>query len=187
MEHETNAQGTFVPGAKNKSIFIRASSVVIFGTVMREVKGETNMKRFLAWVCTRTSGSRAAEAQEAALHRYAMRHQGLIVRQWRTSNAPHSFDYLLAREQFLAYAKEHADTLDGILFYSLDRAAHNISELRTLVRLEVEHGLKLIFVGEPYENKPAARLERRFVTGLLGVFQVRKPENPQEKPTESKE
>lgn len=145
------------------------------------------MKRFLAWVCTRAKGGRAADAQEAALHRYAMRHQGLIVRIWRVTNAPHGFDYLLAREQFLSYAKENAGTLDGILFYALDRAAHDISELRTLVRLEVQHGLTLIFVAEPYENKPAARLERRFVTGLLDVFDAVKPRNPQEKPTESKD
>jgi DNA invertase Pin-like site-specific DNA recombinase len=144
------------------------------------------MKRYLAWVCTRASGGRAADAQEAALQRYAMRHQGLIVRLWRATNAPHSFDYLLAREQLLGYAKEHAGTLDGILFYSLDRAAHNLSELRALVRLEVEHGLKLIFVAEPYENKPAARLERRFVTGLLGMFERAKPRKVQERPPEKR-
>jgi DNA invertase Pin-like site-specific DNA recombinase len=138
------------------------------------------MKRYLAWVCTRTRGGRAADAQEAALHRYAMRHQGVIVRTWRTTSAPHCFDSLLAREQLLAYAKENAGHLEGILFYSLDRAAHNLSELRALVRLEIEDGIRLIFVSEPYENKPAARLERRFVTGLLDFFNARKAGDPHE-------
>ncbi len=145
------------------------------------------MKRYLAWVCTRTKGGRAADAQEAALHRYAMRHHGMIVRIWRTTRGPHRFDDLLAREQLHSYAKENAGTLDGILFYTLDRAAHDLSELRALVRLEIEHGLKLIFVAEPYENHPAARLERRFVTGLLGVFETGKRPIPEEKPTESKD
>jgi hypothetical protein len=139
------------------------------------------MKRYLAWVCTRTRGGRAADAQEAALHRYAMRHQGIIVRTWRSTSAPHCFDSLLAREQLLAYAKENAGNLEGILFYSLDRAAQNLSELRALVRLEVEHGIRLIFVGEPYENKPAARLERRFVTGLLDLFDSGKSRDPRQR------
>jgi len=104
------------------------------------------------------------------MHRYAARHQGQIVRLWRTSGAADCFDHRLARELLLAYVKQNAGNLDGILFYRLDRAARTIAELRELVRLEVEHGVRLIFVAEPYENKPAARLERRFLTGLLDVF-----------------
>src|SRR5947209_1525831 len=113
------------------------------------------MKRYLAWVCTNARRGRARAIQEAALHRFATRHDGTIVRMWRTSGAPDCFDHRLARELLLAYAKEHASELDGILFYRLDRAARTLSELKELVRLEVEHGVRLIFVAEPYENKPA--------------------------------
>jgi site-specific DNA recombinase len=128
------------------------------------------MKRYVAWVCSKVRRGRSRQVQEAALHRYAARHNGQIVRLWRTSGNLDCFEHRLARELLLAYVKEHAAELDGILFYRLDRAARNLSELKELVRLEVEHGVRLIFVAEPYENKPAARLERRFLTGLLDVF-----------------
>lgn len=128
------------------------------------------MKRYVAWVCTNARRGRAREAQEAAMHRYAARHNGQIVRLWRTSGPPDCFDHRVARELLLAYVKQNASSLDGILFYRLDRAARTLAELKELVRLEVQHGVRLIFVAEPYENKPAARLERRFLTGLLDVF-----------------
>jgi DNA invertase Pin-like site-specific DNA recombinase len=130
------------------------------------------MKRYLAWVCTRTKGGRAAEAQEVALYRYASRREGVIVRLWRTATAPDCQDCQQAREQLLSFAKQNAATLDGVLFYRLDRAAGSFAELRELVRLEVEYGVRLIFVAEPYENMPAARLERRFLAGLLDVAPV---------------
>ena len=133
------------------------------------------MRRYLAWVCTRTKGGRAAEAQEAALHRYASRRQGVILRLWRATTAPDSHECDLARQQLLTYAKENAARLDGVLFYRLDRAARSFAELRELVRLEVEYGVRLIFVAEPYENRPAARLERRFLAGLLDVARVVSP------------
>ena len=128
------------------------------------------MKRYIAWVCTQSRRGQARSVQEAAMHRYADRRKGKIVRLWRTSGPADSFDHRLARELLLKYAKENAGNLDGILFYRLDRAARTIAELKELVRLEVEHGIRLIFVAEPYENRTAARLERRFLTGLLDVF-----------------
>jgi DNA invertase Pin-like site-specific DNA recombinase len=128
------------------------------------------MKRYVAWVCTTKRKGRSRDVQEAAMRRYAERHNGTIVRLWRTSGAADCFDHRVARELLLAYVKENAANLNGILFYRLDRAARTLSELKELVRLEVEHGVRLIFVAEPYENKPAARLERRFLTGLLDVF-----------------
>jgi len=140
------------------------------------------MKRYVAWVCTNARRGRARGVQEAALQRYAERHNGHIVRLWRTSGAPDCFDHRLARELLLAYVKENAASIDGILFYRLDRAARTIAELKELVRLEVEHGVRLIFVAEPYENKPAARLERRFLTGLLDVFSGPSAEQSEQEP-----
>jgi DNA invertase Pin-like site-specific DNA recombinase len=145
------------------------------------------MKRYVAWVCTRTKGGRAAEAQEEALHRFASRRQGVIVRLWRTTTSPTSCECHLAREQMVAYVRQNASNLDGILFYRLDRAARTFGELRELVRLEVEQGVRLIFVAEPYENLPAARLERRFLTGMfevapLGGSRRSRKEKPAENP-----
>jgi DNA invertase Pin-like site-specific DNA recombinase len=128
------------------------------------------MKRYVAWVCTHSRKGRSRDIQEAAMRRYAERHNGTIVRLWRTSGPAEGFDHRVARELLLAYVKKNAADLDGILFYRLDRAARTLSELKELVRLEVERGVRLIFVAEPYENKAAARLERRFLTGLLDAF-----------------
>ena len=138
------------------------------------------MKRYIAWVCTNSRRGRAREAQEAAMQRYAARHNGQIVRLWRTSGPSDCFDHRLARELLLNYVKQNAARLDGILFYRLDRAARTLAELKELVRLEVQHKVRLIFVAEPYENKPAARLERRFLTGLLDVFSGPSGEYPGE-------
>ncbi len=66
----------------------------------------------------------------------------------------------------LAYAKEHAAELHGLLFYKVDRAARNLFDYVELERLESEHGLPFITVSQPTENTPAGRMQRRMLANV---------------------
>ena len=94
------------------------------------------------------------EVQEDALRRYAEQNDGRIARLYRIAETASKRDERKTFKELVAYAKEHARQLDGVLFFKVDRAARNLFDYVELERLEVDHGVPVIYVSQPTENTP---------------------------------
>ncbi|MCC6908165.1 MAG: recombinase family protein [Phycisphaerales bacterium] len=132
------------------------------------------MKRFVA--LSRVS-SREQEregfslaVQEDALKRYAVTAGGEIVRLFRIAETASKSDERKTFRELIAYAKKHAEELDGLLFYKVDRAARNLFDYVELERLESEYHLPFISVSQPTENNPAGRMMRRTLANMASFY-----------------
>jgi site-specific DNA recombinase len=122
------------------------------------------MKRFLALarVSSREQEREgfSLEVQEEALRNYAEREGGQIVKLYRIAETASKNEDRTAFKSLLAYASDHAQELDGILFYKVDRAARNLYDFVELERLEDKHKIPVVFISQPTENTPAGRMMR---------------------------
>jgi DNA invertase Pin-like site-specific DNA recombinase len=110
------------------------------------------------------------EVQEEALHRYAESQHGIIVKLFRIAETASKSEERKTFRELIAYARDHADELDGLLFFKVDRAARNLFDYVELERLESEHGLPAIFVSQPTENTPAGRMMRRTLANMAAFY-----------------
>ena len=110
------------------------------------------------------------EVQEEALERYAEQQGGQIGKLFRIAETATKPDERRTFRELLAYAKEHASEIAGVLFFKVDRAARNLFDYVELERLEVEHGLKVIYVTQPTENTPAGRMMRRTLANMASFY-----------------
>ncbi|QOJ17884.1 MAG: recombinase family protein [Phycisphaeraceae bacterium] len=132
------------------------------------------MKRFvaLARVSSREQEREgfSLAVQEDALRRYAASAGGEIVRLFRIAETASKSDERKTFRELIAYAKKHAEELDGLLFYKVDRAARNLFDYVELERLESEYGLAFISVSQPTENNPAGRMMRRTLANMASFY-----------------
>lgn len=110
------------------------------------------------------------EVQEDALHGYAERNNGEIVRFFRVAETASKAAERKAFKELLDYSKRHAHQLDGILFYKVDRAARNLFDYVELERLESECDIAFISVSQPTENTPAGRMQRRVLASMASFY-----------------
>ena len=108
--------------------------------------------------------------QEDALKRYATLADGEIVRFYRIAETASKTDERKAFKELIAFAKKHAEELDGLLFYKVDRAARNIFDYVELERLESEYGVPFISVSQPTDNNPAGRMMRRTLANMASFY-----------------
>jgi DNA invertase Pin-like site-specific DNA recombinase len=110
------------------------------------------------------------DVQEESLQQYANRHNGEIVRMFRIAETASKRDERKTFKALLEFAKSHARTLDGLLFYKVDRAARNLFDYVELERLESEYDLQFISVSQPTENTPAGRMQRRVLASMASFY-----------------
>ena len=132
------------------------------------------MKRFvaLARVSSREQEREgfSLAVQEDGLKRYAQQAGGEIIHLFRIAETASKHDERKAFRELVAFAKKHAETLDGLLFYKVDRAARNLFDYVELERLESEYGLPFISVSQPTENTPAGRMMRRTLANMASFY-----------------
>lgn len=142
--------------------------------VNRAVRKPDEAKRFiaLARVSSREQEREgfSLDVQVDALTRYAERQRGRIVKLFRVAETASKTDERKAFKELLAYARENARRLDGILVYKIDRAARNLFDYVELERLESVHGVPLIAVSQPTENTPAGRMHRRVLASMASFY-----------------
>jgi len=110
------------------------------------------------------------EVQEDALRRYATQAGGEIVKLFRIAETASKGDERKTFRELVAYAKKNAASLDGLLFYKVDRAARNLFDYVELERLESEYDLPFISVSQPTENTPAGRMMRRTLANMASFY-----------------
>lgn len=110
------------------------------------------------------------EVQEEALQKYAERHNGDIVKMFKIAETASKPQERNTFRELLDYVKSHADELDGMLFYKLDRACRNLADYVELERLESEFGVEFISVSQPTENTPAGRMQRRMLASMASFY-----------------
>ena len=108
--------------------------------------------------------------QEETLHRYAGQNGGEIVKLYRIAETATKPDERRTFRELLAYARQHASELAGVLFFKVDRAARNLFDYVELERLEVDHGLKVVYVTQATENTPAGRMMRRTLANMASFY-----------------
>lgn len=110
------------------------------------------------------------DVQVEALNRWAVQHRGEVVRMWRIAETASKIELRTAFKEFIAYAKQHATELDGMLFYKVDRAARNLKDYLALEELESNYNLPFISTSQPTENTPQGRLQRRIFASIAITF-----------------
>lgn len=110
------------------------------------------------------------DVQVDALRQYAERNNGEIIRLFRIAETASKHDERGTFKELMAFAKNNAHKLDGILFYKVDRAARNLFDYVELERLESEFGVQFISVAQPTENTPAGRMQRRMLASMASFY-----------------
>lgn len=110
------------------------------------------------------------DVQVEALEKYAARNGGTIVKMYRIAETASKKDERKTFKEMLAYVKQNASSLDGLLFYKVDRAARNLFDYVELERLESETGVTVHYVAQPTENSPAGRMQRRILANLASFY-----------------
>ena len=110
------------------------------------------------------------EVQEEALVRYAKERGGHLVKLFRIAETATKPDERKTFRELLTYARHHASDLAGVLFFKVDRAARNLFDYVELERLEVDHGLEVIYITQPTENTPAGRMMRRTLANMASFY-----------------
>jgi site-specific DNA recombinase len=132
------------------------------------------MKRFvaLARVSSREQEREgfSLAVQEDALRRYAASAHGDILRFFRIAETASKTAERKTFKELIAFAKQHAEEIDGVLFYKVDRAARNLYDYVELERLESEYGVPFISVSQPTENNPAGRMMRRTLANMASFY-----------------
>lgn len=108
--------------------------------------------------------------QEDALKRYAQQTGGIIIRLFSVAETASKKAERKTFREMLAFAKENASDLAGLLFYKIDRAARNLFDYVELERLESEHGVPFISVSQPTDNNPAGKMMRRTLASMAAFY-----------------
>lgn len=108
------------------------------------------------------------DVQVDALNKWAEKHDGKIVQMWRVAETASRREERDTFKEMIAYAKNHAKKLNGVLVYKIDRAARNIFDYVELERLEAEYGVPFLATSQPTDNTPNGRMQRR----ILGTFGI---------------
>ncbi len=132
------------------------------------------MKRFvaLARVSSREQEREgfSLAVQETALRQYVDAAGGELVRFFRIAETASRGEERKTFREMVAYAKKHAEELDALLFYKVDRAARNLFDYVELERLESEYGLAFISVSQQTDNNPAGRMMRRTLANMASFY-----------------
>lgn len=110
------------------------------------------------------------EVQEDALKRYAEKAGGEIIKLFRIAETASKRDERKTFKEMIAFAKKNSFTLDGLLFYKVDRAARNLFDYVELERLESEYGVPFISISQQTDNNPAGRMMRRTLANMASFF-----------------
>ena len=110
------------------------------------------------------------DVQESALKAYATRAGGQIVKLYRIAETASKTDERKTFKELIAYAKQNAKSIDGLLFYKVDRAARNLFDYVELERLESDYGIAFISVSQPTETTPAGRMQRRMLASMASFY-----------------
>lgn len=123
------------------------------------------MKRFiaLARVSSREQEREgfSLDVQEDAFQEYAGKNNGTLVEVFRIAETATKADERKVFNEVIQFAKKHHQSLDGILFYKVDRAARNLKDFVLLEELETDFGIDFISITQPTQNTPAGRMMRR--------------------------
>ncbi len=134
----------------------------------------TTAKRFvaLARVSSREQEREgfSLDVQESALKAYAARAGGQIVKLYRIAETASKTDERKTFKELLRYVKDNSTTIDGLLFYKVDRAARNLFDYVELERLESDYGIPFISVSQPTETTPAGRMQRRMLASMASFY-----------------
>src|SRR5438477_549555 len=105
------------------------------------------MKRFLGFARLSSRKEEVGlDSQEQILHDYAARNDGTIVEMIRAVETATETVEKKSFQEMLAYGTKNAGQLDGVLFYSVDRAARNLEDLAELETLLEKAGIPAIYV-----------------------------------------
>ena len=108
--------------------------------------------------------------QEEALTRYAKQMGGKIVRLFSVAETASKKAERKTFREMLAFAKQRAKELAGLLFYKIDRASRNLFDYVELERLESEYGVPFISVSQPMDATPAGKMMRRTLASMAAFY-----------------
>ncbi|GIW76755.1 MAG: recombinase [Phycisphaerae bacterium] len=110
------------------------------------------------------------EVQREALQKYAEKTGGTIVKMFRVAETASKRTERTTFKEMLAYVKQNAARLDGVLFYKIDRAARNLFDYVELERLESDFGVPFVSVSQPMDSNPAGRMMRRTLASMAAFY-----------------
>lgn len=110
------------------------------------------------------------DIQEDALREWVAKDGGEIVKMYRVAETAHKSDKRTVFREMLAHARELSDTLDGLLFYKVDRAARNMKDWIELLELRDRLNIKIICITEPFDESPAGKLNGNMIAAISQFY-----------------
>ncbi len=110
------------------------------------------------------------EVQEDALRRYALAAGGEILRLFKIAETASKSSERKTFKELIAFAKQNAAKLDGLLFYKIDRAARNLVDYVELEKIESEYNVPFISVSQHTDSNPAGRMMRRTLANMASFY-----------------
>jgi site-specific DNA recombinase len=111
------------------------------------------------------------EVQEEQLNEYAKNKGGGVTKLFKIAETASRADERKTFKELIQYARRNKATIDGVLFYKVDRAARNLFDYVDLERLESDENIPFISTSQPTANTPAGRVARRLLA-IIAAFQT---------------
>ncbi len=106
------------------------------------------------------------DVQEEALQKYAERNGGEIVRFEKVAESASKQEARTVFTSLIDETMKNAATIDGILFYKVDRAIRNTADLARLEELENEYGVWVEFIQHSFPHTPAGWMQIRNLANM---------------------
>jgi len=104
------------------------------------------------------------------LNKHAHRNGGEIVKLFQIAETATRSEERTTFKELIEYTLKHKASLDGLLFYKVDRAARNLFDYVELERLEFDHDIPFISTSQPTDNLPSGRLARRMLAVIAAFY-----------------
>jgi len=106
------------------------------------------------------------DVQEQAFQDFAKKNRGVIDKLYRVAETASRRAQRHIFREALEYAKQNATSLNGLLFYKVDRAARNMPDWIELEKLTTDFGVPLLFVTLPTSETPNSKLMVRTLAAV---------------------
>tara|TARA_Y100001954_G_C15826639_1_gene612529 strand:+ start:7384 stop:8967 length:1584 start_codon:yes stop_codon:yes gene_type:complete len=110
------------------------------------------------------------DVQVEAFERWVDQRDGDIVKLFRIAETASKKSERKTFKELLTYVKANTKKIDALLFYKVDRAARNLFDYVELERLEIDHGVPVIYITQPTEDTPAGRMMRRMLANMASFY-----------------
>ncbi len=104
------------------------------------------------------------------MREWAAKNNAAILKMYRVAETAHKSEKRKTFHEMIDYARKNKEEVHGLLFYKVDRAAHNMKDWIDLVELRDKHGIEIVCITEPFDETPAGKLNSNMLAAISQFY-----------------